>query len=118
MLTSYLPILIILVFSIGLAGALLGVSHLLGPRRYSERKLEPYECGIPPVGDARERFSVKYYMVAALFILFDVEVVFLFAWAVVFKKLGVLAFVEIMAFLIVILAGYFYIVKKGALEWE
>jgi len=118
MLADYLPILIILIFSILLAGGLLGISNILGPRRYSKKKLTPYECGVPPVGDARERFSVKYYLVAALFILFDVEAVFLFAWAVVFKKLGVLAFVEIIAFFIVILGGYFYVLKKGALEWE
>lgn len=118
MLEDYLPILIILIFSVLLAGGLLGISNLLGPKRYSKKKLTPYECGVPPVGDARERFSVKYYLVAALFILFDVEAVFLFAWAVVFKRLGVLAFAEIIAFFIVILGGYFYVLKKGALEWE
>ncbi|MGH7909359.1 MAG: NADH-quinone oxidoreductase subunit A [Thermodesulfobacteriota bacterium] len=118
MLEDYLPILIILIFSVLLAGVLLWVSNLLGPKRYSKQKLAPYECGVPPVGDARARFSVKYYLVAALFILFDVEAVFLFAWAVVFKRLGVLAFVEIIAFFIVILGGYFYVLKKGALEWE
>ena len=118
MLEDYLPILIILIFSVLLAGVLLGVSNLLGQKRYSKKKLAPYECGVPPVGDARARFSVKYYLVAALVILFDVEAVFLFAWAVVFKRLGVLAFVEIIAFFIVILGGYFYVLKKGALEWE
>jgi len=117
MLEDYLPILIILIFSVLLAGGLLGISNLLGPKRYSKKKLTPYECGVPPVGDARERFSVKYYLIAALFILFDVESVFLFAWAVVFR-LGVLAFVEIIAFFIVILGGYFYVLKNGALEWE
>jgi NADH-quinone oxidoreductase subunit A len=117
-LTDYIPILLILVFSILLAGVLLGISHLLGPKKYEKRKLSPYECGIPPVGDTREKFSVRYYLIAALFILFDVEAVFLFAWAVVFKKLGMLAFIEIIVFFIVILAGYFYILKKEALEWE
>lgn len=118
MLTDYIPILIILVLSMVLAGALLGISYLLGPKRYSERKLSPYECGVPPVGDTKERFSIRYYLIAALFMLFDVEAVFLYAWAVVFKKLGALAFVEIIAFFIVILGGYFYILNKGALEWE
>ncbi|HEY7534855.1 MAG TPA: NADH-quinone oxidoreductase subunit A [Thermodesulfobacteriota bacterium] len=118
MLTDYIPILIILIFSMLLAASLLLISNFLGPRRYSKKKLTPYECGITPMGDARDKFSVNYYLVAALFILFDVEVVFVFAWAVVFKKLGVLAFVEIVAFFIVILGGYFYVIKKGALEWE
>jgi NADH-quinone oxidoreductase subunit A len=117
-LTDYIPILIILVLSILLAGGLIGISHILGPRRYAKRKLTPYESGIPPVGDARERFPIRYYVIGALFILFDVESVFLFAWAVVFKELGMLAFIEIVVFFIVILGGYFYVLKKGALEWE
>ncbi|MGQ0794340.1 MAG: NADH-quinone oxidoreductase subunit A [Deltaproteobacteria bacterium] len=118
MASAYIPILIILVLSVGLAALLITISHFLGPKRYEKGKLSPYECGVKPVGDARERFSMRYYVIAALFILFDVEIVFLFAWAVVFKKLGVLAFVEIIAFFIVILAGYFYVLKKEALKWE
>lgn len=118
MVTDYIPILIILIFSVLLAGVLLGISHLLGPKRYSKRKLSPYECGVPPMGDTKERFSIRYYLVAALFMLFDVEAVFLYAWAVVFRKLGALALVEIIAFFIVILGGYFYILNKEALEWE
>ena len=117
-LTDYIPILLILGFAMLLAGALLGISYLLGPKRYLKRKLSPYECGMPPVGDTRNRFSISYYVIGALFILFDVESVFLFAWAVVFKKLGVLGFVEIIIFLFIILGGYFYVLKKGALEWE
>lgn len=117
-LADYVPILLILIFALLLAGALVGISSLLGPKRPSERKLSPYECGVPPVGDSRSRFSIGYYVIGALFILFDVEIVFLFAWAVVFKKLGVLAFVEIMVFLVIILGGYFYVLKRGALEWE
>ncbi len=118
MLTDYIPILIILVLSILLAAVLLAISYILGPRRYEGRKLTPYECGVPPTGDARQRFPSKYYLVAALFILFDVESVFLFAWAVIFKELGVLAFAEIIVFFAIILGGYFYILKSGALEWE
>lgn len=118
MVTDYIPILIILIFSVLLAGVLLGISHLLGPKRYSKRKLSPYECGVPPIGDTKERFSIRYYLIAALFMLFDVEAVFLYAWAVVFRKLGTLAFVEIIAFFAVILGGYVYILKKEALEWE
>lgn len=118
MLNQYIPILLILILSIGLAAAMLGLSSVLGPKRRVKGKLSPYESGIPPTGDTRGKFSIKYYLVGALFILFDVEVVFLFAWAVVFKDLGMLAFIEIIVFLIVILGGYFYVVKKGALEWE
>lgn len=118
MLNQYIPILLILIVSIGLAAVMLVLSSALGPKRRAKGKLSPYESGIPPTGDTRGKFSVKYYLVGALFILFDVEVVFLFAWAVVFKKLGMLAFIEILVFLIVILGGYFYVVKKGALEWE
>ncbi len=118
MLQDYIPILLILIVSIILACALLGVSYLLGPRRDAVRKLTPYECGIPSVGDARERFPSRYYLIAALFILFDVESVFLFAWAVVFESIGMLAFVEIIVFFIIILGGYFFALKKGALEWD
>ena len=118
MLSGYIPVLLIIILAIGLAAAMLALSAALGPRRDSKRKLSPYESGIPPTGDTRGKFSIKYYLVGALFILFDVEAVFLFAWAVVYKKLGMLAFVEIMVFLIIIMCGYFYIVKKGALEWE
>jgi NADH-quinone oxidoreductase subunit A len=117
-LSDYIPILIILFLSTLLAAVLLGISYILGPRRYVGRKLSPYECGVPPTGDARQRFPSKYYLIAALFILFDVESVFLFAWAVVFKELGVLAFVEIIVFFLIIIGGYFYVLKSGALEWE
>lgn len=118
MLGDYIPILLIMVLAIILAAAMLGLSAVVGPRRDSKRKLSPYESGIPPTGDARGKFSIKYYLIGALFILFDVEAVFLFAWAVVFKELGLPALIEIIVFLIVILGGYFYIIKKGALEWE
>jgi NADH-quinone oxidoreductase subunit A len=117
-LLNYIPILIILILAVLLATALLGISYVLGPRRDGGRKLSPYECGVPPIGDARQRFPSKYYLIAALFILFDVESVFLFAWAVIFKELGALAFVEIIVFFLIILGGYFYVLKSGALEWE
>ena len=118
MINQYIPILIILILSIGLAAVMLTLSSFLGPIRGSKSNLAPYESGIIPTGDTRGQFSIKYYMIGALFILFDVEAVFLFAWAVVFRDLGMLAFIEILVFLIVILSGYFYVVKKGALEWE
>ncbi len=118
MLEGYLPILLMIVIAGGLAAVLITVSHLLGHKVYDRVKLSPYECGVNPVGDAREKFSVKYYVVAALFILFDVEILFLFAWAVVYKKLGLIVFLEILIFFAVILTGYFYMLKRGALKWQ
>lgn len=103
----------------GLAAALLTVSSLLGPKRKGTwRKLTPYESGMFPTGDAREKFSLRYYLIGALFILFDIESVFLIVWAVVFKDLGILALIEILVFLFIVVGGYFYVLKKGALEWE
>lgn len=118
MLSDYLPILLLLLFATFLASLLLTISFLLGPKRPKAKKLSPYESGIIPVGDAREKFSMKYYLIGALFILFDVETVFLFVWAVVFKELGLFAFIEIIVFLVVILCGYFYVLRKGVLEWD
>ena len=118
MIADYLPILLILLFAIFLASLLLTISYFLGPKRDVEGKFKPYESGMDPMGDAREKFSLRYYLVGALFILFDVEVVFLFVWAVVFRDLGLLAFIEISVFLFVILAGYYYVLRKGVLEWD
>ena len=109
MLEGYLPILLLIVVACGLA---------TGHKVYDKIKLSPYECGINPTGDARGKFSVKYYVIAALFILFDVEILFLFAWAVVYKSLGLIVFVEIVIFFAVILTGYFYMIKRGALKWQ
>ncbi len=118
-LDQYIPILIIIIFAIILASLMLTLSYLLGPKRKGTwRKLIPYESGIIPKGDAREKFSLKYYLIGALFILFDVEFVFLIAWAVVFKELGIVALIEILAFLLIVIGGYFYVLKIGALEWE
>ncbi|MEM7008588.1 MAG: NADH-quinone oxidoreductase subunit A [Thermodesulfobacteriota bacterium] len=118
MLYEYIPILLILIFAIGLACIMIGLSSQLGPKKEAKGKLAPYESGMTATGDTRGKFSIKYYLVGALFILFDVEAVFLFAWASVYKDLGMLAFVEVIIFLIVIMAGYFYVIKKGALDWE
>ncbi len=118
-LDQYVPILLIIVIAIILASVLLTVSYFLGPRRYgSWRKLIPYESGMIPKGDTREKVSLKYYLVGALFILFDIEIVFLVAWAVVFREFGMVALVEVLAFLVIIMGGYFYVLKKGALKWE
>lgn len=118
MLADYVPVLLVIILAIFLASLLITISYFLGPKRHRDKKLTPYESGIDPIGDARERFSLKYYLIGALFILFDVEAVFLFVWAVVFRDLGMLAFIEIVVFLIIILTGYYYVLKKGVLEWD
>lgn len=120
--TGYLTILIYIAAVVFLSAAILGMSAWVGVKRPSREKLAPYECGIQPVGDARERFSISFYLVGMLFILFDVEAVFLYPWAVVYKQLGTVwkwfGFVEMFLYVIILLAGYFYIWKKGALDWS
>jgi len=113
----YTPIAVHFVFVLALAGAILGLSWWVGVKRPSQEKLEPYECGIPPVGDARGSFSVSFYLVGMLFILFDVEAVFLYPWAVVFKSLRWPGFIEMALYIAILLAGYIYALKKGALDW-
>ncbi len=113
----YFPVLLQALIAMAVAGGMLGASYLLGKRVRNRVKDMPYECGIPPVGSARERFSVKFYLVAMVFILFDIEAVFLYPWAVVYRELGLFAFTEMAVFLALILCGYFYIWKKGALDW-
>ncbi len=118
MLESYLPILVLIAISLIFALGVVILSFLIGPKKPSAVKLAPYECGMPLVGSARQRFSVKFYIVAMLFILFDIETVFLYPWAVVFKKLGMFGFAEMGVFIVILLVGYVYVWKKGALEWE
>jgi NADH-quinone oxidoreductase subunit A len=113
----YLPLLVHLLMAMGIAAGMVALSALLGGRRPSRTKAQPYECGMVPTGDAAHRFSVKFYLVAMLFILFDVEVVFLYPWAVVFRGLGMFGFYEMLVFLAVVLAGFLYIWKKGVLDW-
>lgn len=116
---DYIPILLMLVGAGALAMVFVVGSRLIGPRnKPSPAKLEPFECGVPSIGPARQRFSVKFYLVALIFIVFDIEVVFLFPWAVNFRQLGVFGFVEMMVFLGVLAAGLAYVWRKGALEWE
>lgn len=114
----YFPVLIQALIAVGLAAAMLGGSYLLGRRVRSRVKDSPYECGVAPTGDARERVSVKFYVVAMLFIVFDIEAIFLFPWAVVYRELKMAAFVEMALFVLLILAGFFYVWKKGALDWS
>jgi len=113
----YLPLLIHMCIAFAMAGAMVALSMLVGRHRYNRAKFEPYECGMAPVGDARERFSVKFYMVAMLFILFDVEAVFLYPWAILLKELKMFGFWEMLVYIGILLVGLFYIWKKGVLEW-
>lgn len=114
---SYFPVLVQVTIGVVLAAVLLALTFLVGKRVKNKAKETAYECGIIPEGDARERFSVKFYLVAMLFILFDIEAIFLYPWAVVFRELKMFAFVEMLIFICLILAGFFYIWKKGALDW-
>ena len=118
MLLDYLPILILVILAAVFAAGSILLSSLLGPRRPDPEKLSPYECGVEPVGTARERFSVKFYLVAMLFIIFDMEIVFLYPWAVVFQQLRLFGLMAMGSFLLVLLVGYFYVWKKGGLEWD
>jgi len=115
---SYLPILIFLViaFAIGLGTIIVGM--LVRPRRPYPEKLSPYESGMPPVGEPRFRFSVKFFIIAMLFVVFDVEAIFLYPWAIVFDRIGLYAFVEMMIFIFILLVGYVYAWKKDAFQWE
>jgi NADH-quinone oxidoreductase subunit A len=120
---EYLPILVVFVFVLGFAVTNIVLSHVIGRRRDSREKLMPYECGMDPVGSAHQRFSVKFYLVAMLFILFDIEAIFLLPWAVVFRDLVTrlsrpFVFFEMMIFLAVLFVGYIYVWKKGLFEWN
>jgi len=110
---------IILMIVLGLVFAVQSVilSKLLGPSKPTPEKLAPYECGMPPVGDARERQSVKFYLVAMIFLLFDIEVAFLYPWAMALRQLGWPGFVQVVLFMLLLLAGYVYVWRKGALDW-
>jgi NADH-quinone oxidoreductase subunit A len=120
---DYLPILLIFIVAGGFAAGNVFISQFIGQRKRTRTKMMPYECGKDPVGSARERFSVKFYLIAMIFILFDIEVIFLVPWAVVFKFLAsqglrTLVYVEMMLFVVLLLAGYLYVLKKGAFEWS
>ncbi|MGA2771386.1 MAG: NADH-quinone oxidoreductase subunit A [Bryobacteraceae bacterium] len=113
----YFPVVVQALVAMALAAGLLSASFVLGKRVRNRVKDIPYESGITPTGDARHRFSVKFYLVAMLFILFDIEAIFLYPWVVVYRELKMFAFVEMLVFAILILSGFFYIWKKGALDW-
>ena len=115
---EYLPVLLFVAVGLGFGGVTIAASSLIVPRRVSPEKVSAYECGVDPVGDARGRFTIKFYMVAVLFILFDIEAVFLYPWAVAFHWLGLYGLIEMVLFIVILLAGYLYLLKKRALEWE
>lgn len=117
-LMQYLPMLLMLIVAAGFIGTTMLVTHIMGPRRKSKKKLESFECGIEPQGNARIPFSIKYFLVAILFVLFDVEVIFMYPWAVNFKELGTIGFIEMLLFMAFLLVGFFYILKKGVLNWN
>ena len=115
---SYIPILLQFILAVGFVVGTIIVSGYLGPKRNSKIKDKNFECGIESVGNARIPFSVKYFLVAILFVLFDVEVIFLYPWAINFKELGMEGMVKMVIFMLLLLIGFFYIIKKKALEWE
>ncbi|MFN5224306.1 MAG: NADH-quinone oxidoreductase subunit A [Bacteroidota bacterium] len=115
---DYLPIAIMFLVAIGFVLTTIFATHLLGPKRKSDVKLDTFECGIEPQGNSRIPFSIKYLLVAILFVLFDVEVIFMYPWAVNFLKLGLFGFLEMIVFICLFMLGFFYIIKKGALKWE
>lgn len=117
-LAEYVPIVLMFLVALGFVVTTMVVTHLLGPKRKTKTKLDVFECGIEPQGNARVPFNIKYFLVAILFVLFDVEVIFMYPWAVNFKELGLSGFIEMIVFISLLLVGFFYIIKKGALKWE
>lgn len=115
---DFFPIALMFVVALGFVVAAMFATHLLGPKRKSKIKNDTFECGIEVQGNARIPFSIKYFLVAILFVLFDVEVIFMYPWAVNFKELGLLGFIEMLTFVAFLLVGFYYIIKKGALKWE
>lgn len=116
-LVNYIPILMMFLLAVGFVALTMVVTHLLGPKRKTKVKLESFECGIESKGNARQAFPIKYFLVAILFVLFDVEVIFMYPWAVNFKEFGIPGFIEMIVFVAMLLVGYFYILRKKALEW-
>jgi NADH-quinone oxidoreductase subunit A len=117
-LDDYGSLLLMFILAAGLSGALIVVSAIVGKHKRTREKDQPYECGIRPTGDAREPISVQFYMVALLFILFDIEAIFLYPWALVYHDLKLFGFVEMLVYIIILLAGYIFLWKKGALDWN
>jgi NADH-quinone oxidoreductase subunit A len=117
MLQAYIPILLFVLVAIGFAIFALIFAWLIRPEKYNRVKLEPYECGIEPKTDARDRYSVRFFLIAMLFVVFDVETVFMFPWAVIMDRLALFGLIEMIVFIFILIVGYFYAWKQGALEW-
>ena len=115
---EYIPFLFVLAAGLGLGLVLPILTQIVGPSRKTQNKLVVYESGMDPVGTARDRFSVKFYLVAMLFIIFDIEIVFMYPWAVNYKQLGLFAFIEMLVFVVILFVGYIYLVRKGGLKWD
>jgi NADH-quinone oxidoreductase subunit A len=115
---DFFPIAIMFFVALGFVGLVLVVTHYLGPDRKTKVKQEAFECGVESQGNARLPFSIKYFLVAILFVLFDVEVIFMYPWAVNFAELGLQGFVEMLTFVGFLLVGFYFIIKKGALDWD
>jgi NADH-quinone oxidoreductase subunit A len=115
---DYVPIMIQAFIVLGFVITTMVLTHLLGPKRKTKQKLENFECGIEGMGNARSPFSVKYFLIAILFVLFDVEIIFMYPWAVNFRELGFFGFTEMITFSLLLLAGFIYIILKGALRWD
>ena len=115
---EYVPLILLIGFVVVNAVGMLAISHLVSPQRPTKLKRAPYESGMSPLGDARERFSVKFYLIAMLFIIFDIETVFMIPWAVAFRQLGLFGLIEMLIFILKLLVGYVYAWKRGALEWD
>ncbi len=115
---DYFPIFIMFTIAVGFAVVSLIATHALGPKRKTKVKLESFECGIETQGNARVPFSIKYFLVAILFVLFDIEVIFMYPWAANFKELGLLGVVEVFSFIALLLVGFYYMISKKALTWE
>ena len=115
---TWFPVLIQIIIALGVATAMIGLSALLGKRVRDPVKSSPYESGMRPVGNARERFSVRFYLVAMVFILFDIEAIFLYPWAIVYRQLKLFGFLEMLLFIVLVLCGFYYIWKKGVLNWS
>ena len=115
---DYLPIVLMFIVALGFVVTTMIASHWLGPKRKTKIKLESFECGIESEGNARLPFAIKYFLVAILFVLFDIEVIFMYPWAVNFKELGMLGVIEVFSFIILLLVGFYYMLSKKALKWE
>lgn len=116
--TDYLPIVLMLLVALGFVVTTMVATHLLGPKRKTKIKLDSFECGIEAQGNARLPFSIKYFLVAILFVLFDVEVIFMYPWAVNFKELGMVGVIEVFSFIALLLVGFYYMLAKKAIKWE